>query len=146
MNAGYGCCALKHPEVAAKVKETLLHRNGDRYFLIAWCIMPNHVHALIRTTANLSKIIQSWKSYTGRWALAKNAELGLGTPGPAFWLRDYWDRYIRDADHFDNVVAYIHRNPVSAGLVPDSQSFPWSSTTLEAPSPRSPRGPDSSTT
>lgn len=77
----------------------------------------------------MSKIVQSWKSFTGRWALEKNAELGLGIPGGALWMREYWDRYIRDADHFDNVRAYIERNPVAAGLCKHACDWKWSSAT-----------------
>jgi hypothetical protein len=40
---------------------------------------------LIAPKVSLFKIVQSWKSYTGRWAMKKNAELGLGVPGRAFW-------------------------------------------------------------
>jgi putative transposase len=76
-----GCCALRHPAVAGVVQETLLHFDGERYRLLAWCIMPNHVHVLMDPQAALGKIVQSWKSYTGRWAMEKNAELGLGVPG-----------------------------------------------------------------
>src|SRR5262249_8572142 len=89
--------------------------------------MPNHVHVLIKPRASLPKIVQSWKSYTGRWAIARNAELGLGVPGRAFWMRDYWDRYIRDERHFQRVVDYIHWNPVKAGLCRESHDWPWSS-------------------
>ena len=92
--------------------------------------MPNHVHVLMETTAPLSKILQSWKSFTGRWAMEKNAELGLGVPGPALWMREYWDRYIRDGDHFDNVRVYIEKNPVAAGLCKQASDWPWSSASL----------------
>jgi hypothetical protein len=37
--------------------------------------MPNHVHVLLQPLTPLAGILQSWKSYTGRWALARNAEL-----------------------------------------------------------------------
>ena len=116
LDAGAGCCALRHPELAAVMQETLLKYHGERYRLMAWCVMPNHVHVLIETMASLAKIMQSWKSYTGRWAMMKNAELGLGVPGKHFWMREYWDRYIRDGKHFEQVVRYIHENPVKAGL------------------------------
>ncbi|MCX6879140.1 MAG: transposase [Verrucomicrobia bacterium] len=127
LDAGMGCCALKHPALAALMQETLLKFDGDRYRLIAWCIMPNHVHVLVETIEALSKIVQSWKSFVGRWALARNAELGLGVPGRALWMREYWDRYIRDGDHFDNVLHYIERNPVAAGLCAKPNDWPWSS-------------------
>ena len=107
--------------------ETLEKHDPERYRLIAWCIMPNHVHVLIAPRTSLFKIVQSWKSYTGRWAMRKNAELGLGVPGKAFWMREYWDRFIRDERHFQQVVDYIHCNPVKAGLCREPQDWPWSS-------------------
>lgn len=55
------------------------------------------------------------------------AELGLGVPGRAFWMRDYWDRYIRDENHFCQTVKYIHDNPVQAGLCKTPEEWPWSS-------------------
>lgn len=134
LDAGMGCCALGHPAVARVVQDTLLHFDGDRYKLLAWCIMPNHVHVLIFPEAELGEIVQSWKSYTGRWALANNAELGLGVPGKAFWMREYWDRYIRDKKHYEAVVDYIHNNPVKAGLCTTADNWRWSSKTPRAPS------------
>ncbi len=127
LDAGMGCCALRHPELARLLQETLLKWDGDRYRLFAWCIMPNHVHVLMETKTGLARIIQSWKSFTGRWAMERNAGLGLGVPGKALWMREYWDRYIRDADHFNNVRAYIEKNPVSAGLCKQASDWPWSS-------------------
>jgi len=127
LDAGLGCCALRHPQVAAVMQETLQKFDPERYRLMAWCIMPNHVHVLIHPYVSLSKIWQSWKSYTGRWAMARNAELGLGVPGAAFWMRECWDRYIRDESHLRQVMAYIHENPVKAGLCAAAEDWPWSS-------------------
>ncbi|MBI4774955.1 MAG: transposase [Deltaproteobacteria bacterium] len=127
LDAGMGCCALGRPQLAALMQETLLKFDGDRYRLLAWCVMPNHVHVLIEPSARLSKVVQSWKSFTGRWALAHNAELGLGVPGKGLWMRDYWDRYIRDEQHMNAVAAYIHSNPVAARLCRSAEEWPWSS-------------------
>jgi putative transposase len=136
MDAGMGCCALHHPQMAALMQETLQKFDGERYRLIAWCVMPNHVHVLIEPLASLPKIVQSWKSFTGRWALLHNAELGLGVPVPHFgrhfWMRDYWDRYIRDERHLHAVIHYIHDNPVTAGLCPTAPDWPWSSAKVQA--------------
>lgn len=138
LDVGYGCCALKNPEMAKVMQETLLKFHNYKYDLIAWCIMPNHVHVLIEAKSSLSKIVQSWKSYTGRWAFQNNerlnlglqnfnkSELGLGVPR-TFWMRDYWDRFIRDEKHFHKTVEYIHQNPVKAGLCKDSKDWLWSS-------------------
>jgi type I restriction enzyme R subunit/putative DNA methylase len=130
LDAGMGCCALRHPALAKVVRETLLKWDGDRYRLFAWCIMPNHVHVLLETIAPLSKILQSWKSFTGRWAMGKNAELGLGVPGAALWMHESWDRYIRDDEHFNHVHAYIEQNPVAAGLCKLASDWSWSSASV----------------
>jgi len=40
---------------------------------------------------------------------------------------EYWDRYIRDFEHLRRCIAYIHENPVKAGLVDAASKWPWSS-------------------
>ena len=66
--------------MAIIMQNALQHHDGIKYNLLAWCIMPNHVHVLIKANNDLSRIIQSWKSFTGRWALANNERLRLGFP------------------------------------------------------------------
>jgi len=133
LDAGLGCCALAHPRMAEVMQQTLQIFDGERYRLIAWCIMPNHVHVLIEPAISLPNILQSWKSFTGSWAISHNAELGLGVPVATgatknqFWMREYWDRYIRDEKHFYSTIDYIHNNPVKAGLCGEAHDWPWSS-------------------
>ncbi len=128
LDAGSGCCALAHPAVAEYVENALLHFDGDRYRLLAWCVMPNHVHVLAECRRPLPDIVQGWKSFTARWALRRNDELRLGVPDPKhFWMREYWDRYIRDENHLAAVIAYIHDNPVKAGLCRHPAEWRWSS-------------------
>ncbi|SMC18331.1 hypothetical protein SAMN02746041_00502, partial [Desulfacinum hydrothermale DSM 13146] len=55
LDAGMGCCALRHPRLAALMQNTLWYFDGSRYRLLAWCVMPNHVHVLIEQQALLSK-------------------------------------------------------------------------------------------
>jgi putative transposase len=142
LDAGHGSCILRVPELADMVQETFLHFAGARYHLHAWCVMPNHVHVLFQPTNGwtMSKIVASWKSYTGRriseYAKANglpaglSATLGRGVPSgqpTRVWHREYWDRYIRDHAHYVNVVKYIHENPVKAGLIGNAHDWKWSS-------------------
>ncbi len=107
-----GECHLKNSEIAEIVKNAFLHFDGDRYDLAAWCIMPNHVHLLLkpRPGQELSEIIQSLKGFT-----AKEANKVLGTEG-TFWMKEYYDHLIRDEDDFFNQYQYILNNPAKAGL------------------------------
>ena len=120
---GYGKCLLHQPTVAQLVQDSLLSNHEKDYRLLAWCIMPNHVHVLIRQfkTQSLSKIIQSWKGGSAR--LINQALKQSGT----IWEKDYYDRAIRNDDHFWNAITYIHQNPVKAGLVKKPQDWQFSS-------------------
>jgi len=136
LDAGYGACQLQHPEAAEIVVNGWKHFNGERYDLIAWVVMPNHVHVLIRLYEGqlLGKVVQSWKSYTGRKISALKlyrAGARCSQGGKSFWMREYWDRYIRDEEHLANTIDYIHNNPVKAGLVKHPEEWKWSSAAAE---------------
>jgi REP element-mobilizing transposase RayT len=145
MDAGHGSCLLRKPENALLVQNTLLHFDGDRYRIIAWVIMPNHVHVLFEPLAGclISDIVASWKKFTARRLVGNgpgnanlligdnlkdaNREIGAPRKKPTIWHREYWDRFIRNECHFKAVVEYIHNNPVKAGLVARAEDWPWSS-------------------
>lgn len=116
LDAGHGCCALRRTDCRDIVVSGLRYFDAQRYYLHAWVVMPNHVHVLLSLEENsqLGKVVSSWKSYT-----AKELNKLLGAQG-AFWQEDYFDRMIRDADHFARCVRYIRRNPAKAGLKADS--------------------------
>jgi REP element-mobilizing transposase RayT len=126
LDRGYGSARLREPRVAALVQDALLYFDGERYRLFAWVVMPNHVHLLLapREGFTLSRIMHSLKSYT-----AKEAHRLAGGRG-RFWMEEYFDRYIRDAEHFSHAVAYIEHNPVKAKLCRAPQDWPYSSARL----------------
>ena len=128
LDAGMGCCALRHAEVAQYVQESFLSFHGKRYCLHTWCIMPNHVHVLLEPRSDLATIVQGWKSFTARWILRQNLRLGLRIPdSDRLWMREYWDRFIRDEEHYRKTVEYIQQNPVKAGLCQSPDAWQWSS-------------------
>lgn len=122
-DAGHGRCLPGRPDFARIVQDKLIEGHGKGYELIAWCVMPNHVHVLIRQGdhALLGKIVRSWKGGSARLI-----NLAIHVKG-GFWARDYFDRAIRDQDHYWRSIAYIHRNPVKAGLVKESGEWAFSS-------------------
>lgn len=125
LDQGYGCCALANKEMAQVVQDALFHHNGEKYDLLAWSIMPNHVHVLFRAKSDITRILQSWKSYSGKWAMANNQKYNLGIEEGAkkFWMPEYWDRFIRDEAHFNQAVSYILSNPEKANLGKDSVAY-----------------------
>jgi REP element-mobilizing transposase RayT len=123
LDHGHGGCLLREHRAAGIVATALQHGAAQkRYRLIAWTIMPNHVHVLIHQTGRtpLSAIVASWKGFTARRINAVTGRQGR------LWQVDYFDRYIRDADHLEAVIMYIRGNPVQAGLVATAGEWPWS--------------------
>ena len=112
LDTGCGACHLSDPHIANMVEDALLHFDGERYRLSSWVLMPNHVHLLVAPcyAHSLSAIMHSLKSY-----IAQEVNKILGRKG-RFWFEDYFDRYIRNARHFENALSYIENNPVRAGL------------------------------
>jgi REP element-mobilizing transposase RayT len=97
--------------------ETLLHYDRVRYLLLAWCVMPNHVHVVFRPMENhtLAQIVQTWKSYS-----AHKANRLLGRSGE-FWQREYYDHLVRDEADLHRIVRYVLENPRKAKLA----DWPW---------------------
>jgi REP element-mobilizing transposase RayT len=112
LDSGIGSCFLGRPVVADLVSATLQHFSESRYRLYAWCVMPNHVHALFRLLADhsLTEILHAWKSYSG-----KKANQILGRRGE-FWQHEYYDHMVRSEQEFYRIVNYIVANPTKAGL------------------------------
>lgn len=122
-DAGHGECLLGDPECASIVQKQLIASHETTCKLIEWCVMPNHVHVLVKLIREtpLHEIVKRWKAVS---AIEMNRMLGRGG---SLWMVDYHDRFIRDMDHFHNARAYIRRNPVKAGLCEKPEGWPWSS-------------------
>jgi REP element-mobilizing transposase RayT len=123
LDGGLGACWLGRPEIASLVEAALLHFDGRRYRMLAWCLMPNHVHVVVEMMDghSLSDIVGSWKSFTAHKA---NAQLGLTG---RFWHADYFDRFMRNEAHLSQTIDYVEQNPVKAGLVARAGDWSWSS-------------------
>ena len=123
LDKGYGACWLGNPPIARLVQDALRYFDGTRYHLHAWCVMPNHVHVLITQCSghSLAAILHSWQSFS-----ANKANSILGRSGH-FWARGYFDRFIRNGQHFAAAVDYIEQNPVSAKLCARAEDWPFGS-------------------
>lgn len=105
LDAGHGSGILR--EHGAVVAAALKHFDGQRYELLSWCVMPNHVHVLLSVPglAKLERILHSWKSYTAH-------AIGLGE----IWAKEYYDHLIRGPNEMEVIAEYIRANPLKAGL------------------------------
>jgi REP element-mobilizing transposase RayT len=119
----YGECILRNQECSRIVTETWQCFAGERYDLISFVVMPNHVHVLIKIYDGfeLGKIVRSWKGYSSRMInqVLQNFDSTNNSNRnnkKRLWQRGYWDRYIRNDKHFNQTLEYIRKNYENGGV------------------------------
>ena len=112
IDAGNGECLLGCPENSKIVVECLRHFDGERYALDQFVVMPNHVHAIVAPAGShsLSKITQTWKSFTSHEINKRLNRTGK------LWQDESFDHIVRSAAQLDFYRKYIAENPVKAKL------------------------------
>ncbi len=88
----------------------------------AWALMGNHFHLLVDVPTDGLPRLMAW--LTAQLARAVNQERGWD--GPLFRGR-YRNRVVLDDAYWRDVLAYLHLNPVRAGLVANPDSSLWTS-------------------
>jgi REP element-mobilizing transposase RayT len=123
LDKGLGDNSLRDPRIAEVVAENLRRFTNERYKLYSWVVMPNHVHLLLSAINgfSISKIMHGLKSYTSHRANEILSRTGH------FWSKEYFDRYMRSAEHFWRTIDYIEYNPVKANLCKRPQDWMYSS-------------------
>lgn len=88
----------------------------------AYCLMPNHYHLLVQTPdGNISRCMRHINGvYTQRFNRTHHMD------GQLFRGR-YKAVLVESDSHLLEVMRYIHRNPLRAGLVAQLDDYPWSS-------------------
>lgn len=110
-----GADLFSDPEEAIEFIEILRKtRDRDGLTILAWCLMSNHYHLAVRTgPVPLARTIGYVQSRFGQRYNASHR-----SSGPR-WQSRYKAKMVKDARYPDQLIAYIHLNPVVAGLVDD---------------------------
>jgi len=119
---------LKQDAVAKEAAQSWHFWDTKKIDLLAYCIMPNHVHVVFRLFDNeeikqdvyLNQIMHSVKGFS-----AKKCNQVLGLSGE-FWQHESYDRLVRNDTELKNIIHYILENPVKANLCKDQKDWKWS--------------------
>ncbi len=93
------------------------------FTLLAYCLMPNHFHLLIKQNNEIppSKLILKLCTSYSKYSNKKYKHVG----------HVFQDRFrqiiVDDNDYLTWLAAYIHLNPKVAGLIKNSAEYIWSS-------------------
>ncbi|MBS1550038.1 MAG: transposase [Bacteroidetes bacterium] len=110
---------------------------------IAWCLMPNHFHLLVRIK-NKEEIASTFpkfetlekfedqskfisKQFSNFFSSYSQAFNKLYQRKGSLFLKNFKRKEITDDTYFRNLILYIHCNPVHHGFTTDFEKYPWSS-------------------
>jgi putative transposase len=119
-------CFHRHPlleaEAAKNTVDAVLEQIRKRHQarIYAYVLMPEHMHLLINEPPSilLAQFLKAVKQVTSR---------KLRGPGEKFWQDRYYDSNVHGEKARSAVIRYIHRNPVTRGLVAEPEGWAWSS-------------------
>ena len=115
---------LHQPAIAAAVtRELAAVARAHRLNVVAYCVMPNHVHFIAGLPEDLSTPFYTlMQRFKGRTARVGNQILGRQGQ---FWQAESYDHVVRDSGEMGRIVTYILHNPVKARLVAEWAHWPY---------------------
>ncbi|MBR3134565.1 MAG: transposase [Clostridia bacterium] len=103
----------------------LMRNNKSEYkiTIIAYCIMNNHAHILLKTSSieNLTKYMHKLNTSYGIYYNKNNERVGF------VYRNRFESQAIMDINYLYNCILYIHNNPVNAGLCELAYNYKFSS-------------------
>ena len=104
---------------------------SDTWDTLAWCLMPNHFHLLVRikgppeqisSDALTKKISAQYSHFTNSYAQAYNK---YWNRRGALFMHRFKRKRITDEIYLKQAICYIHKNPVNHGFrnSPDEWEF-----------------------
>jgi len=109
------------------------------FLLVGYVVMPEHVHLLISEPrkGTPSTVLQMLKQRVSKKLRKKQrkscvGQLRLAFPEPVESARAFWQARFYDFNVYTNrkkreKLDYMHRNPLTRGLVNHPKDWPWSS-------------------
>jgi len=135
-------------ELANVIIESLVYCQRQKgLVLYAWCLMPSHLH-LIASAAEgikLTDVMRDFKKFTSKavvstikeiqesrkeWLLDKFAFAGktnVKNKEYKFWKDGLHAIELDTTSFMEQKLAYLHSNPVAAGMVYEPEHYVWSS-------------------
>jgi REP element-mobilizing transposase RayT len=92
-----------------------------RFFIQAYCFMPDHLHLLVsgqHSSSDCLAFINTFKQRSG-FAFKQNV-------GKRLWQHKPYDHILRPEEPWESIAYYIWMNPVRKGLCAQAEDWPFS--------------------
>jgi len=119
---GGGSTEFADEELAATFVALLrLATRRDEVAVFAWCLLGNHYHLVVRQgPVPLSRPMKALQQGVTR---ARNLRSRVYGP---LWQGRFKAKEVLDEGYLLQLIAYVHLNPVKAGLAEDAGGYRWS--------------------
>jgi len=112
--------------LAASVIETMLEvASGTDISLLAYCVMPDHVHILAEGESERADVLRFVQRFKQRTSYQH-----VGKTGQRLWQPSFHDHALRQSEAVNEVARYIFSNPVEAGFAGEGEEWPYSGGTM----------------
>jgi putative transposase len=102
------------------VEQFRITARTEGFAILAYCLMPDHVHLLVEGISERSDFRRFAKLAKQR----SGAAYALKS-GNRLWQKGYYERVLRYDEDAKDVAQYIIANPVRAGLVRSPDQYPY---------------------
>ena len=97
----------------------------ERFAILAYCVMPDHVHLLVEgleESSDLKEFVSRAKQFSGYEHAQRT--------GQRLWQRYCFEHVVRDYESIRRQIAYILLNPVRKQLAQDPADYPFIGSTV----------------
>jgi REP element-mobilizing transposase RayT len=122
---------FRDTEVARYIEKEIDFRSRvtDEVTMFAHCIMPDHVHLLLKLSEGYGKSLPNWvaafKKYNSR-------TLSMVCDIKPLWQANYYEHVVRKDESLKSIAEYIANNPVRKNFVSQWQDYPFSKINYDA--------------
>jgi REP element-mobilizing transposase RayT len=113
--------SLRDPRACEAIVEALRFHQDLTAEILAYCIMPDHVHLLLSLRGegkHLARLIGDFKRWVGR-------EYQRRTAQELHWQSGFFEHVVRSHEDLRAIAEYILANPVRAGLAASWRDYRW---------------------
>jgi REP element-mobilizing transposase RayT len=97
-------------------------RVSEEVTVFAWCIMPDHLHILLKLNEGYGKSLANWVAAFKRY----NARiLSMMHEVKPLWQANFYEHVVRKEESLRAIAEYIANNPVRKNLVKHWQDYPF---------------------
>ena len=116
-------CLSKAMREPLDLPNIMKNNNGRIFSLLAYCIMPDHYHLLVKLQSeySFSKYMNNIENSYSRYFNTLNKRKG------PLWQSQFKAAVIEDNETLLHVHRYIHLNPVTSDFVKKPEEWKWSS-------------------